>query len=156
MSQEVPAFLPVSVNITNKKIVLIGGGKVAFHKASILSGFTDKAVVIAPEFYPGFYSLPFTLVKKQYDSEDLEDAFLVYVCTEHKELNVLIKTECEKRKILTNVCDTPMLCDFISPAIHKNGNITISVSSNAQNVRQSINIRNRIKALIEEDVIEIK
>ncbi|KAA6334119.1 Siroheme synthase [termite gut metagenome] len=155
MNRETLTFLPVSVNITHKKIVLIGGGKVAFHKASILSGFTDTAMVIAPEFHPGFYSLPFTLVKKRYDSEDLEDAFLVYICTERKELNALIKAECEKRNILANVCDTPMLCDFISPAVHKDGNITISVSSNAQNVRQSITIRNRIKTLVEEGVIEI-
>jgi siroheme synthase-like protein len=155
VSQEVLTFLPVSVNITHKKIVLIGGGKVAFHKASILSGFTDTARIIAPEFHPGFYSLPFTLVKKPYDPKDLEDAFLVYICTECKELNALIKAECEKRNLLANVCDTPMLCDFISPAVHKDGNITISVSSNAQNVRQSIRIRNRIKALVEEGILKI-
>jgi siroheme synthase (precorrin-2 oxidase/ferrochelatase) len=35
-------FLPVSVNITGKKIVLIGGGEVAFHKASIMYRFTAE------------------------------------------------------------------------------------------------------------------
>jgi siroheme synthase-like protein len=149
-------FLPISINITNKKIVIIGGGKVAFHKASILSRFTREATVIAPEFHAGFETLPFSLIKKEYEAADLTGAFLVYVCTGNETLNIAIKNECEKRGILTSVCDNPALCDFISPAIHQEGNITIAVSSNAQNVRQSIDIRNQIRDLAENQILKIK
>jgi siroheme synthase (precorrin-2 oxidase/ferrochelatase) len=48
------------------------------------------------------------------------------------------------------------LCDFVSPAIHKTGNISIAVSSNAQNVYQSVDIRNQIKQLIEDGRIYIQ
>jgi siroheme synthase-like protein len=142
-------FLPVSLNITDKKILIIGGGKVGYHKARILSRFTDNATVISPEFHEGFRSLSFKLIKKGYEKDDLEGAFIVYVCTENEELNVTIKKDAEERGILTSVCDNPSLCDFISPAIYKEENVTIAVSSNARDVRLSIDIRDRITQLVQ-------
>jgi siroheme synthase-like protein len=149
MDKETLRFLPVSINITDKKILLVGGGKVAFHKAGILSRFTDNAVVISPEFQEGFTGLPFTLIRKRYEPADLTGAFLVYVCTGDPSLNEQIKADCEKQGILASVCDNPALCDFVSPAIYRKGNMTVAVSSNAQNVRQSIDVRNQIQALAE-------
>jgi siroheme synthase-like protein len=148
-------FLPVSVNITQKKILLVGGGKVALHKASILSRFTDRVQAVAPEFHSGFAALPIEQVQKRYEPDDLTGAFMVYICTENEALNREVKDECARRGVPANVCDNPALCDFISPAVHKEGNITIAVSSNAQNVRQSIDIRNQIRALVEQEVIKI-
>jgi siroheme synthase-like protein len=112
--------------------------------------------VIAPEFHPGFTALPFELLKKKYEPDDLAGAFLVYICTENGALNEAIKNDCATRGVLASVCDNPSLCDFISPAIYKEENVTIAVSSNAQNVRQSINIRNQIKTLIEKKAITIR
>lgn len=156
MNREDLLFLPVSINITGKKILLIGGGNVGYHKASILYRFTDKATIIAPEFHEGFKKLPFTLVTKRYTEGDLTDAFLVYVCTENKELNHKIKKDCEERGILASVCDDPFQCDFTSPAIYKNENVTIAVASNAQNVHQSIGIRNQIQELAESGNIKLR
>lgn len=149
MKREDLNFLPVAINITDKKIIIIGGGKVGYHKASILFRFTDKATVISPEFHKGFESLPFGLIKKEYSADDLDGAFLVYVCTEDEALNAQIKRDAEQKGILTSVCDNPILCDFTSPAIFKQGNVNIAVTSNARDVYQSINIRNQIKDLVE-------
>jgi siroheme synthase-like protein len=136
--------------------VIIGGGKVAFHKATILHRFTPEATVIAPEFHPGFENLPFQLLPKEYEADDLTGAFLVYICTGNEALNAEIKTECSIRGILASVCDNPLICDFISPAIHKEENMTIAVSSNAQNVRQAIDVRNQIQDLAENKILKIK
>ncbi|MDR0814165.1 MAG: bifunctional precorrin-2 dehydrogenase/sirohydrochlorin ferrochelatase [Bacteroidales bacterium] len=144
-------FLPISINISDKRILLIGGGHVAFHKASVLQRFTDDAIVISPAFLDGFDALPFRLVRKEYAPEDLEGAFLVYICTENATLNEKIKAECAKRGILASVCDHPALCDFISPAVWKSGNMTVAVSSNAQNVRQSIALRDKIGQIIDNE-----
>ena len=42
-------FLPISVRITDGSLLLVGSGREAAHKATILSRFTDKVTVIAPE-----------------------------------------------------------------------------------------------------------
>lgn len=148
MTQQKMNFLPISVNITNKKIVIIGGGKVGYHKATILSRFTDQATIISPEFHSGFESLPFVLIKKKYEKSDLEGVFMVYICTENQSLNIQIKEDAEQKGVLASVCDNPPLCDFISPAIFKADHVTIAISSNARNVHQSVYIRNQIQKMI--------
>jgi siroheme synthase-like protein len=155
MSGNDTIFLPVSLNISDKKILIIGGGKTGFHKATILSRFTNKASIVSPTFHEGFGDLPFVCIAKEYERSDLDGVFLVYICTENSELNQQIKNDAVQLGILASVCDNPMLCDFISPAVFKENNVTIAVSSNAQNVHQSINIRNRIEELVENGTIQI-
>ena len=148
-------FLPISIKVTNKKILLIGGGKVATHKGSIMARFVDNVTVIAPEFTEDILKLPYTFIQKEYEKSDLEGFFLVYVCTGNHELNEQIKFDAEELGILTSVCDAPMLCDFVSPAIHKEGHLTISVGSNAQDVYKSVDVRNQITELIKNGTILI-
>lgn len=149
-------FLPISINVTNKKILLIGGGKVATHKASIIARFiTDNVTVISPDFTTEIRQLPFTFIQKNYDKNDLKDFFLVYVCTGDHELNRQIKADAEELGILTSVCDAPLLCDFVSPAIFKQEHLTIAVSSNAQNVYQSIAVRDRIAKLTDDGLLQL-
>ena len=155
MNREDLLFLPISINITNKKILLIGGGKVATHKGQIIARFAQNVTVIAPEFTDEIKQLPFSFIQKTFDPSDLIGYFLVYVCTGDHELNQQIKEYASELGILTSVCDAPWLCDFVSPAIHKSGHITISVASNAQDVYKSVDIRNQITELINQGVIKI-
>ncbi|MDR1783283.1 MAG: bifunctional precorrin-2 dehydrogenase/sirohydrochlorin ferrochelatase [Dysgonamonadaceae bacterium] len=155
MGKIVLNFLPISVNITGKKILIIGGGKVGFHKAVIINRFTDEITVVSPQFYERFYELPVTTITKEYESSDLDGFFLVYICTENNELNLRIKRDAEAKGILANVCDNPSLCDFISPAIYKNGNMTVAVSSNADDVRRSIKVRDEIAGLVADEKLNI-
>jgi siroheme synthase-like protein len=150
MESENVAFLPVALRIEGRKIVIIGGGHVGLHKATILSRFTRNVTVISPTFLEGFSALPFRLLKKEYASTDLADAFLVYICTEDKALNRRIHDEAAARGILTSVCDAPSLCDVISPAILRQDNICIAVTSDGRDVRRSIRIRDRIRRLVGE------
>jgi siroheme synthase (precorrin-2 oxidase/ferrochelatase) len=50
--------------------------------------------------------------------------------------------------VLVNIHDKPELCQFVSPAIYKNGDITVAVGSNARNVYESIRIRNEIQEIL--------
>lgn len=146
-------FLPVSINITGKRILIIGGGKVAAHKMKILSRFTNNITILAPEICNNIHSSGFNIINKKYHSSNLEGYHLVYVCTDNHLLNKLIKKEAKHLGILVNVADNPELCDFVSPAIYKKGNLTVAVGSNAQNVHQSIAVRNAIQDFLENNSI---
>jgi len=148
-------FLPISINLDSQKILLIGGGKVASHKAAILHHFTDKATIIALDIHPDIEKLPFIIIRKAYEKSDLTKFNLIYVCTDNHELNKQIKRDAEELGILTSVCDNPALCDFVSPSVFKSGNITISIGSDAKDVKRSIAIRNRIRKLIEDGILQI-
>lgn len=148
-------YLPITIKIVSANNLIVGGGKVATHKAQILARFTDKATVVAPEITDELKALPFQTKEKAFEPSDLDGVQLLFVCTGDHELNHQIKQLAAERHILTSVCDDPAQCDFISPAIYRNDNLTIAVGSDSRDVKRSIRVRNRIKELIENDTLQI-
>ena len=148
-------YLPITIKIVSANILIVGGGKVATHKAQILARFTDQATVVAPEITDELKALPFQTKEKAFEPSDLDGVQLLFVCTGDHELNHQIKQLAAERHILTSVCDDPAQCDFISPAIYRNDNLTIAVGSDSRDVKRSIRVRNRIKELIENDTLQI-
>ena len=148
-------YLPITIKIVSANILIVGGGKVATHKAQILARFTTHATVVASEITEELKPLPFHIKDKTLEAADLDGVQLLFVCTGDHELNHQIKELAAERHILTSVCDDPAQCDFISPAIYRNDNLTIAVGSDSRDVKRSIRVRNRIKELIENDTLQI-
>ena len=148
-------YLPITIKIVSTNILIVGGGKVATHKAQILARFTDQATVVAPEITEELRALPFHVIEKEFEPSDLDGIQLLFVCTGNHELNHEIKHLAAQRHILTSVCDDPEQCDFISPAIFRDDNLTIAVGSDSRDVKRSIRVRNRIKELIENGTLQI-
>ena len=138
-------FLPVSLNITGKKILIVGGGKVASHKLAGIKGFSDQITVLAPYVNEDILNDPLLIIYlKKYEKRDLENFDLVYACTNNETINATIKKDASSMGILVNVADKPELCDFFSPAVYREGVMTIAVSSGARDVKRAVKLRNTI------------
>jgi precorrin-2 dehydrogenase / sirohydrochlorin ferrochelatase len=146
-------FLPISLNITNKEILIIGGGKVAYHKIKLILPYTSNLRIIAKEVCDEIKALNLFYTEKAYEKSDLKDSFLVYACTNIIELNQQVHKDAQELKILVNVVDNPPLCDFVSPAIFKKEHMTVAVGSNAQDVYASIKWRDKIKDYLENNPV---
>lgn len=147
-------FLPVSIDIENEQILIIGGGKVAIHKVEGLERFTHNIKVIAPQICDEIRQRDFVeIVEKPYEPSDLKGHLLVYAATDDHALNSQIRCDARGFRCLVNVVDKPSNCDFISPAIFKHDNMTVAVSSNGENVYGAIQWRNEIKKLVEDGTI---
>ncbi|MBK8806650.1 MAG: uroporphyrinogen-III C-methyltransferase [Bacteroidales bacterium] len=142
-------FLPISINIENKKILMIGGGKVAYHKIILLQRFTSNITVIAKEVAENVRKTGATIIEKSYEKTDLSDFFLVFAATNNTLLNKQILNDGHEQKILVNVVDNPAFCDFVSPAIYRKNNMTVAVGSNGEDVYKSITWRNKIHDVFE-------
>ncbi len=138
-------YLPISLNITDKKILIIGGGNVAAKKIKILEQFTNGITVIATNICKEIKAGKISCKEKEYHKSDLADYHIIYACTNIEKLNRRIKMDCEEMGKLINVVDNPDLSDFVSPAILKKDQMTVAVGSNAQNVLKSIELKNKIK-----------
>ena len=144
-------FLPVSLNITDKKILIIGGGNVAAKKIKILEQFTNEITVVADDISDEIKTSKIIFNEKGYHKSDLAGYHIIYACTNNEKLNRRIKMDCEDMGKLINVVDNPVQSDFASPAIIKKGKMTVAVGSNAQNVIKSIELRNKIKDYLNND-----
>lgn len=148
-------YLPVAIPVTDARITIIGGSEESIRKARRLARLIDQVTFISPVIPEEIRVLPFRFVKKEFDEEDLKGVKILFVCTADKERNHRIKRIAEDRGILTSVCDDREYCDFISPAICSNGNLSISVGSDGEDVRRSIRVRNRIRQLIDKGILDI-
>lgn len=149
-------FIPISLNIHEKKVVIVGGGRVALHKAQMFKNFSCKVTVVSQAFRQEFDSLSYaTLCLKTYEENDLAGATLVYACTDNHSLNLQIKKDANRAGILASVCNNPTMCDFITPAIFSQDNVSIAVSSGGENVKQAVGVRNQIETLTNQGILDI-
>ncbi len=141
-------FLPVALKITRRKILLVGGGKVAWQKIEKLRPFTENLFVVAEHVCPEIKTSGIPYAERAYGKSDLKGVSIVYACTDHRQLNREILRDAHARGILVNVVDQPRLCDFISPAIHKMGMMTVAVNSDGRQVMRSIRLRDSISCFL--------
>ena len=138
-------FLPISIDITDQKILIIGGGHSALKKIRILQRFGANIEVIAERIIDEVYTSGVRCITKTYEKNDLKGYLMFYSCTNNEELDRQIAADGRACGVLVNIHDKPALCQFVSPAIYQDGNISIAVSSNAENVQEAIRRRNQIQ-----------
>lgn len=137
-------FLPISIDISNRKILVIGGGQSAFKKITILQRFNADVEVLATVVCDDIKQMGIKYTEANYQKEFLPGYIMLYSCTNNPEVNQQILADGKALGVLVNIHDQPDLCEFVSPAIYKNGKLTVAVGSNGENVHESIHTRNRI------------
>ena len=139
-------YLPIMLDISARSILIIGGGSVAAQKLRVLRQFTDDITVIAEEFCSEIQTAAVRLIAKRYCTGDMAGFDIVYICTNNQQLNREIKQQAASG-VLVNVVDDSAQSDFISPAIFKQENMVVAVSSMGTAVKRAIDWRNKIAEL---------
>ncbi|MGH2755433.1 MAG: precorrin-2 dehydrogenase/sirohydrochlorin ferrochelatase family protein [Actinomycetota bacterium] len=121
------------LDLRGRRCVVVGGGPVGHEKIEGLLNCGADVVVVAPEAVDDVQGLAdaglIELRSRAFRTSDLAGAFLVIAATSHTGLNRLVHRDAETRNMLVNVADVPALCNFILPAIHRNGPLAIAIST---------------------------
>jgi precorrin-2 dehydrogenase / sirohydrochlorin ferrochelatase len=124
---------PVYLNLSLRKVLLIGGGAVALQKIPALIDAEAQIELVAPEAVPEIaaYAEKGQLhwSRRPYQPSDLEGSGLVIAATDDEALQKEVAAACRAKNIWVNVVDVPSLCDFIAPAIVTRGDIQIAIST---------------------------
>ena len=72
--------------------------------------------------------------------------------TDDKELNLAVRKESKCRGIVTNVADTPALCDFYLGSIVTKGDLKIGISTNGKSPTMAKRIRQLFEKYLPEDL----
>jgi precorrin-2 dehydrogenase / sirohydrochlorin ferrochelatase len=115
--------------------LVVGGGNVAARKArQLLEGGFERVIVVAPllcdeieELWSSHGAL--STVQREYRVDDLESHFVVIAATDDRALNSAIAAEARARGRLVNVVDMPTAGNFVTPSVHRSGDLTIAVST---------------------------
>lgn len=157
MSEKKPYF-PMFIDISKKKIIIIGGGKIAQRRVHTLLKFAENITVISPEVTEEMRRLSeqqkICWIQAAFDeSADsvLKDADIVLAATNDSECNERIAGICKEQGIPVNVSHKKELCDFYFPAVAVRENVVAGVTSSGLNHTQARQVRERVeKALTKE------
>jgi siroheme synthase-like protein len=123
-------YFPVFLDLRDQACLVVGGGDVAIRKAERLLEVGAKVVLVAlvcvapPE---GALFLP-----RPFEEADLEGQALVFAATDDRELNAKIAAMAAARNIWANAVDDPEACRFIMPAVVRQDDLVIAVSTGGQ------------------------
>jgi len=133
-------LFPVFVKLHQLHLLLVGGGNVGLEKleAVLKNAPLAKVTVVAEEIRRAeilelAIHHPNVIVHiRPFEDNDLNDKDLVICATDNRRLHEYIKNLAVSRHLLTNVADTPDLCDFYLCAIVKKGDLKIGISTNGK------------------------
>jgi uroporphyrin-III C-methyltransferase/precorrin-2 dehydrogenase/sirohydrochlorin ferrochelatase len=126
-------LLPIFLNIRGKKCVVVGGGEVAFRKATVLLRAAADLYIVAPSISDELRNLcsarDCTITIRKFEEADLAGAILVVAATDDLEVNERVSVIASSLNIPVNVVDQPHLCSFIMPSIVDRSPIVVAISS---------------------------
>ncbi|MGN0587791.1 MAG: bifunctional precorrin-2 dehydrogenase/sirohydrochlorin ferrochelatase [Oscillospiraceae bacterium] len=151
-------YFPFFEDIKDKKIAVIGGGKVACRKVRILAEHGAAITVTAPRVCEEIYGLAaqYGSIKinvKPFSEDDLEGASAVISATSDNKVNLHIYQLCREKNIPVNTVDDPEKCTFIFPALVHKGNISVGISSSGTAPAFSAYLRRKIEELIDDKML---
>jgi precorrin-2 dehydrogenase / sirohydrochlorin ferrochelatase len=151
-------YYPAFLDITGKRCLVVGGGKVAERKVVMLLQFNARVTVVGPVMTRALLKLgdegEIEYFQRTYTAKDLDNTALVFACTDNSVINNKVKKETARRNIPVNVADNPDLCDFIVPSIIRKGDLTIAVSTSGELPLLSKKLRQKIEEVVTDDYLE--
>jgi len=138
------------------KIVIIGGGKVAYRKCMNFLAFNKKVKVISQDFIEEFEEIKdqIEMIKDSYDEKYIKDDFVVVAATNNKEVNHKIGIYCRQYNKLVNVVDDKDLSNFTVPSFVKRGDLLLSVSTGGKSPSLSSKIRKDLEEVYDDSYEE--
>ncbi len=149
------AYYPVSLNVTGRRCVVVGGGQVALRKATSLLECEARVTVVSPEACAGLADLAaqgrIEIVRRAFRNGDLAGVWLAIAATSDSRTNRQVAAEGAKTKTLVNIVDDAEDSDFIAPACVRRGDITIAVSTSGASPALARQIRSRLETQFGEE-----
>lgn len=142
--------MPLMIDLTNKNVVIVGGGTVASRRAQTLSQYVEHMTVISPTITEKLQNMVDKGVViwkgKEFEPSDIVDAYLVIAATNEPRVNEALKQALPEHALFNNVGDASNGNVVFPSALHRD-KLTISVSTDGASPKLTKSIMAELEAL---------
>jgi precorrin-2 dehydrogenase/sirohydrochlorin ferrochelatase len=141
-------YYPINLDVQNRECLVVGGGGVGERKVKTLLECGALVTVVTTDATQALQTLAsergISLKTREYEPSDMEGKFLVIGATDNEEVNETISKDAAERGLLCNIADRPAACNFVLPAIARQGDLLIAISTSnkspavARRIRQNL------------------
>ncbi|TKI68635.1 bifunctional precorrin-2 dehydrogenase/sirohydrochlorin ferrochelatase [Sulfurimonas crateris] len=150
------SYFPAFLKLENKKILIVGGGVIAYQKLKHLLDFTSEISVIALEFSEDMQKAiddnGLHFEKRGYSKGDIEGFAIVIVAIDDIPLQAEIFKDSREHGSLCNAVDSVEYCDFIFPSYLKNDDLTIAISTSGASPAVAKHLKRYLQEVIPSDI----
>ena len=137
---------PIFLDLTGKKCLVAGEGYEVPQKVQALVDASASVVYVNPHADPKIEALfeagLIRWERREFSPEDLTDCFLVI---SDREDNSEIFRLAEERRILCNSVDDPPNCRFSFGSLHRQGDLTIAISTNGWAPAVAVRLKEKLQ-----------
>lgn len=141
------AYYPALLDLHGRPVVVVGGGDIAEQKIAGLVAAGADVTVVSPHLTTTLAEWAeadrIAWTPRRYRQGDLESAFLVFAATDEAGVNQEVWQEAEQRRTPINAADDPPHCTFILPAVHRDGDLVVAVSTGGKAPALAVRLRDR-------------
>jgi len=133
------------------RALVVGGGQVALRKVKALADSQFEMTVIAPVISKEIRVAPFvTVIERRVELADIDaDRYaIVFACTDDREVNAAIGRTARAKGLPVLVADAQDESTFFTPAILRDGDLVIGVSTGGASPALARKIREQIAGAI--------
>lgn len=146
-------FFPMFIDLEDKKVVVVGGGRVATRRVRTLTQFTSNIYVIAPRITDEIDNMAIKgmihLERRSVMRQDFSMAFMVIAATDDGRLNDEIYRVCKEQGIYVNVATDKSKCDFYFPGVMKRDEVVIGINASGVNHAGAKKVRMELEEFFE-------
>ena len=150
------AYYPIFLQLQDRRVLVIGGGKEAQHKVRGLLAAGARLTIIAPkltkELQGRLASGELDILQREYQDGDLAGYEVCMVATDDGAVNAQVAAEGKRQRIWVNAADDPANCDFILPAVVRRGAITLAASTGGTSPALARRLREELEAYLTEEM----
>ena len=149
-------FLPLFISLENKKVLVLGAGRIAFRKVSTVAPYKANIKILTTKVVDPRFSdliLENNLIKlsigefdRKFIKKECLDSFLVILATDNEKLNEELASYCDKNNVLVNNITSKTEMNTRFPSILKQGDYTIGISANGD-PKKSKALKNKLSSL---------
>ncbi|MCG7419689.1 bifunctional precorrin-2 dehydrogenase/sirohydrochlorin ferrochelatase [Macrococcoides goetzii] len=138
---------PVMLNLEGKKILIVGGGRIAKRKVNGLHGEGAFITVMAPEIDVEIASMDVECIPYPFTKQDISHYDIVFIATNDEGVNKQVM-ECVNDNQLVNDCSNKSNSNFFNVASFKHDDMRIMISSDGASPEKSKVLKQKIKDLL--------
>jgi siroheme synthase-like protein len=147
-----PTFYPMMMDLTGRRCLVVGGGRVAERKITMLLDCGADVEVVSPAATRKIADLAargaIRLTRRTVRPADLERAFVVFAATDDAQVNRTVAGAVRAAGGLVNVADAPEECNFLVPSVVRRGDLTLAISTGGGSPALAKRLRQRLEATI--------
>lgn len=142
-------FYPIYLDLHGRPCLVVGGGPIATGKVRGLVEAGALVTVVAPEAGDDIAAWHATRVlvwhRRTFAPDDLDGQFLVYAATDDREVNARIYRLADQANRVANAVDDLDHCNFIAPAVARQGPVQVAISTAGTSPALAKQIRDRVQ-----------